>query len=173
MINPYAAPTTLPGEKTDQKIEPVVTKKPGWILLLIAALMIFGPMKSIGSIMKEISSSERQYPQLLENIEWGNYKISLFISGLFFVGLSIFTGWKLLRVPLFSSVRLARKTIWIIGPLATLCNIIILPFLVFGQKVLDNNVLSEFFGAIFMSLIAATLWTMYLTKSKKVKQFYR
>src|SRR5882762_4771581 len=52
----------------------------GWLLVLVAGMMVIGPLLGVGKINSEIMSAEHQYPALLDLHDWKSYKEAMWLS---------------------------------------------------------------------------------------------
>lgn len=140
----------------------------GWLLLLVLGLMLLGPLMEAGRMDANFISAEEQYPNLKSVADWGTYKSASRLTFLVMYGLSFYAGVGLLKDRSMLAVKRAKTILWIIGPLASLMQGILLPVLIFGNFEPDP----QFIGSMIASIIAAAIWTAYLSKSKRVKATY-
>ena len=172
MTNPYASPMQPPKPMKDLVAKDLKVERPGWATFLGISLAVLGPIRSLLTTSTSIGQAERQSPELIGNAMWTNYKTGSWISMLAFMALSVFIGYKLLRVPLRSSVKLAKYGIWIVGPLAILVVNYGVGYLSFGATIFNAESNHEVLVMFVPSVIFATLWTLYLFRSTKVKAWY-
>ena len=66
-------------------------------------------------------------------------------------------------------VRRAKAILWIAGPGFLIVQGIIIPIMIFGKTVADDP---KFIGGFLASIIATSIWTAYLSKSKRVRNTY-
>ena len=140
----------------------------GWLLLLVIGLMFLGPLMGAGRINADFMSVENQYPTLKSVAEWGTYKSATWWTFLIVCCLSFYAGLGLVRERNISAVKRAKIILWVIGPLASLILGVFLPVLIFGKSEPDP----QFVGSMIASIMAAAIWTAYLSKSKRVKATY-
>ena len=140
----------------------------GWLLLLVAGLMIFGPLVGAGRLNADFMSSESQYPNLVTLDKWRTFKSVTWLTYLCFAALSFYAGWGLARGHDVSVVRRAKTILWLIGPTASIIMGMFIPLLVFGKPVLDPH----FIGGLMGSALGAAIWTAYLSRSKRVRATY-
>lgn len=140
----------------------------GWLLLLVLGFMFLGPFMGAGRINADFLSLEGQHPKLKSVAEWTTYKAATWWTFLLVCCLSFYAGLGLVRDRNMSAVKRAKITLWIIGPIASLLLGILLPILIFGKFDPDP----QFIGGMCASIIAAGIWTAYLSKSKRVKATY-
>jgi len=142
----------------------------GWLYLLTVGLVFFGPLLGASRILGEISEAERLYPPLITSIKWATYKVLIWWTYLALTLLSIWSGWGLARGREWSVVTRAKLVLWIIGPIGTLIMGALVPSLVFGwpNKAFDTDMVAN----LISTGIAASVWTAYLAKSRRVRATY-
>ena len=140
----------------------------GWLLFLICGLIFLGPLMGAGRINNDIQTAESTYPQIVTLESWITFKSATWWSFLIVCCISIYCGYGLLKRRDPQVVTQAKILLWIIGPISNLVMGVILPLAVFGKVESDPQV----FGAIIASLAMAAIWTLYLSKSKRVKATY-
>lgn len=140
----------------------------GWLLFLICGLIFLGPLMGAGRINSELITAESTYPQLVTLESWVTFKSATWWSFLIVCCISVYCGYSLLKRRDPRVVRQAKILLWVIGPLSNLVMGIIVPLAVFGKMESDPQI----FGAIIASAVMATIWTIYLSKSKRVNATY-
>lgn len=157
----YKYPPAAPEQST-------VSGVGGWLLLLVLGLTFLGPLMGAGRINADFMSVEDQYPNLKSVAEWSTYKSATWWTFLFVCCLSFYAGLGLIKDRSMLVVKRAKIILWVIGPLASLILGVFLPVLIFGKSEPDP----QFVGSMIASIIAAAIWTAYLSKSKRVKATY-
>jgi hypothetical protein len=150
---------------TNSNSKTVPTGVGGWLLLLVVGLMVLGPLIDAVLINADFLSAEARRPVLNSIPEWKTYKnatwlvffIAAAISFYGALGLSMGRGW--------SVVRRTMAILWIRGPVATIAIAIIVPATIFGETNVD-------LGGLIASAITTGIWTVYLSKSKRVHNTY-
>lgn len=160
-------------KKTANKHPPVVPDQTpsgvgGWLLLLIVGLMFLGPLMGAGRINLDLISVEGQYPNINNIPEWTTYKLATWLTFLGVCCLSFYAGLGLVKVRTTKVVTRTMVILWIIGPVASVILGVFLPILIFGETNTDPQLI----GSMIASVIAATVWTIYLFVSKRVKATY-
>lgn len=140
----------------------------GWLLLLILGFMFLGPIMGASRINYNFMSVESQYPNLKTVTDWSTYKSATWWTFLLLCCLSFYAGISLTKGRDIFVVKRAKILLWIIGPVASLVMGIFIPLLVFGKIEFDP----QFLGSMIVSIIAAVIWTAYLSKSKRVRATY-
>lgn len=143
----------------------------GWLLLLVTGLMILGPLMGAARLSSDLTSAEALYPFLKNIDEWKTYKSVSWLSFLVVCCLSFYAGIGLSRGRNVRVVKRARVLLWVIGPIATMVLGLIIPMMMYGDmalKVLNSG----FVGSFLSSIIIALIWTIYLSRSKRVKATY-
>ena len=140
----------------------------GWLLLLVAGLMILGPLLGAARLNGDIISTESQYPNLLTLDKWKTFKSATWLTYACVAAISFYGGWGLARGRDFSVVSRAKVVLWIVGPGAALIMGLLLPLLIFGSLQPDP----QFIGGFIASVVVAAIWTAYLSRSKRVRATY-
>ena len=140
----------------------------GWLALLVAGLLMIGPLMLLGQTANSISEAQSTYPKLLHLPQWSDYKSSMWGIVLLCVALSVWAGWGLMRGNSLGHVRRAQVVLWIIGPAKNFALGLILPVVIFGHSSFDGQALASLIEAA----LVATIWTIYLQSSKRVKATY-
>jgi hypothetical protein len=141
----------------------------GWLLLLVAGLLVLGPLVGAGRISADIMNAEDQYPVLKSMPQWSNFKSATWWIYLAIVAVSVHGGWGLTRGRDWSVVRRAKIVLWLVGPVASLVMAVIVPLATLGTASAGD---ARFVGGLLASIIAAGIWTAYLSKSKRVRNTY-
>ena len=140
----------------------------GWLLLLVVGLMFLGPLMGAGRINADFMMAESQYPNIKELDAWLLYKSATWWSFLVVACLSIYAGFGLAKGRNPTVVKKAKILLWVAGPAASVVMGIFLPLVIFGKIESDP----QFFGAFIGSVLAAVIWTAYLSRSRRVKATY-
>ena len=138
--------------------------------MLIAGLMIFGPLLGAGRLYGEIMMLERTYPNLSSVSEWSTYKSTV---GWVFLGsaaISFWGGLRLSREKDWSTVENAIAALWISGPGASVALGVLVPFIIFGKASLPD---ADIVPGLLGSVIASSIWTAYLLKSRRVRNTFQ
>jgi hypothetical protein len=142
----------------------------GWLSLLIVGLCVLGPLLGFGRTSADIGAAERITPALLNMGEWKSYKQYTWWVLSFSALLSFSAGFRLLKIHNPESVRFAIIALWSIN-FITIAGQAIIVLITFGVEVLETTGF-EFFTSAFSAIIGATLWTLYLLRSRRVKNTY-
>ena len=142
----------------------------GWLLLLVVGMMALGPLLGAARINADIMMEELQYPVLTSLSEWSTFKSAIWWTFLGIAVLSFYGGLGLARGKGWSVVNRAKAILWISGPAGSLVMSVLIPVIVFGE--LLNAVDAQSVGAFIASVLAASIWTTYLMKSKRVRNTY-
>lgn len=143
----------------------------GWLLLLVIGLVALGPLRGIGETYQSFAEAERLYPVLLNDGAWQTFVRLSWLTVAAACALSIYTGIRLIRGSTPADVGFAKMALWIIGPLpAILIRFGIQPAL-FGWNTSANE-MGEFVGIMIASVVWAGVWSLYLSKSVRVKNTY-
>lgn len=140
----------------------------GWLLLLILGLTCFAPLKGFADVGMFITMAESRAPDLLGLQAWHTYKHVAWAILLVTAGLSMYAGVGLAMGRDMAVVKRAKILLWIVGPVAMVFAGIIVPLLVFGHSGAD----AWFFFLLIVSTLFTSIWTAYLSWSRRVKATY-
>ena len=140
----------------------------GWLMLLIAGLIFLGPLLGAGRINADFLSSESEYPNLVFDPRWIALKRASWGTFLLICATSIYGGWGLARGYGWEMVTRAKYAIWLAGPVGSFVLGVFVPGFTFGLWATN----AQFVGGFIGSVLAATIWTAYLSKSKRVRNTY-
>lgn len=143
----------------------------GWLMLLVIGLVALGPLRGIGETYQSFAETERLYPVLLNDGPWRTFVRLSWLTVGATCALSIYTGIRLIRGSTPADVGFAKMALWIIGPIpAIVIRFGIQPAL-FGWGTSANEV-GEFAGIMIASIVWAGAWSLYLSKSVRVRNTY-
>lgn len=163
-------PTPMLGTpETDDQTKQGPQGVAGWLMLLVLGMMLFGPIMSAGTITSDILLTEKQYPSIVSFPKWDTYKTVAWACFFLFSSISIYGGWGLAKAREASVVSRAKIILWVTGPLATIIMGVSVPSIIFG---IDEFISPELVGQVIGSMIAVGIWTVYLAKSKRVRNTY-
>ncbi|GFE62628.1 DUF2569 domain-containing protein [Geobacter sp. AOG2] len=141
----------------------------GWLTLLIVGMMLLRPLMGLGKINADFMTAERQYPNLESLGLWKTFNNATWFTFTIVTAISIYGGFGLAKGRNWKVVKQAKIILWIIGPLASIVLSVIIPKIVLGNtKTFGADSLSD----ILTSFLAASIWTIYLSKSKRVRNTY-
>ena len=140
----------------------------GWLAILVGALLFINPVMNVGGVLANFSSAEESLPALVDNSTWATYKmIALGGAG---IGSAILflAGVRLIDSKTPKSVDFALTALWV-GGLAVPVLTLVLLALVIKQNPIGNE---GQFGSMVGGLFWLVVWSLYLTRSKRVKNTY-
>ena len=126
-------------------------------------MTVLSPWVRAGEILRDT----RTLAPLYDSDEWQTFVIVYW--GIFAV-LSLISfggGWGLYRKSDWSAVRHAKVILWITGPGGVATSSLAIVILL-GSEAVDGSTVIRF----VVSTLLASIWTMYLSKSKRVKNTY-
>jgi hypothetical protein len=138
----------------------------GWLWFLIASLIALGPILTVVTTALELSNAETLYPTITGSSLWQTAQIIAWCSVAVYCLISIYAGVRLLRKHVPSSVAIAILCLWLAGPLLSLAGLYAL-----AEAGGEPNA-ADVGAAVGRPLVWATLWTLYLIFSKRVRQTY-
>jgi hypothetical protein len=136
----------------------------GWLLFLIVGLTI-GPLINASILNGGILFVERQHPNIKTQELWITLKYVTWCVVLLFSVLSWYAALGLAISRTMTVIHRTKILLWVIGPFAYFVIHSIIPMFILG-RVLSNP------SAIVASFLGAILWTLYLSKSKRVLATY-
>lgn len=141
----------------------------GWLALLVVGLTILGPLLSFGMTSGEISSTERDYPELIGNDLWEQIKAITWTALGIQVVITFTAGFRLTNAFRPSSVRFAIFALWFSGVGITVITFVLMANLSgFDSAAVE----AELARGVVQGTITAGIWTAYLLLSKRVKNTY-
>ncbi|MEI6258748.1 MAG: DUF2569 family protein [Deltaproteobacteria bacterium] len=140
----------------------------GWLLFLVVSMMVLGPLMGVGNIASDFFTVERQNPSLASSDVWRTFTTAIMWVFAGFSAISFYGGWGLTQVNSQSAVMRAKVILWITGPVSSLVLWLMVPFLVFDNYAVD----AQFVRSFISTLVSASIWTLYLSKSKRVHNTY-
>ena len=139
----------------------------GWLLFLIITSSISLVLEPI-VLLGVVANQELSTPNLVGNAQWQNYKILLSIIYFCMFIFKIYMINALICHRNSSTVLLAKRMLWINGPVGFFCLSILVPAITLDTWHLIGT---EFPGVITTGVIAI-IWTSYLNSSIRVKNTY-
>ncbi|MCB2066536.1 MAG: DUF2569 family protein [Erythrobacter sp.] len=141
----------------------------GWLALLVAGLLVLGPLLSLGMTSGELGQAEYTNPQLVGSPVWEQVKFITWIAWFTQAVLSVYAGYRLTRDFTPSAVRYAVAILWF--------NNIGINILSFGALALIPSLdataaVGEMVGSLIAGVVPAGIWTAYLLRSKRVRNTY-
>ena len=169
----FSEPVAVSAEKTVTSIVSEERKRPlgvrGWLFLLVAGLLVLGPLLGAGRIGADVMTAEDQYPALKSLPQWANFKAVTWLTFFVIAALSVSGGLGLAVGKDWSVVKRAKIILWLVGPVGALVMGVIVPLATLGES---NGGHAQFVGGLIASIVAAGIWTVYLSKSKRVRNTY-
>jgi hypothetical protein len=141
----------------------------GWLALLVAGMVVLGPLLSIGRTYGEFAAAEREYPALAQVAEWTSFKTVEWVALLIFCIISIYGGLGLATRRTPDAVSNAKLVLWFNYPISIIVTGMIIPAIMItgsGEEV------AMAIPSLIASLIAVGVWTAYLNRSKRVRNTY-
>jgi len=141
----------------------------GFLWLLVAGLLVFGPILGAWRTHADLFHLENQVSGLNSLPQWAAYKAATWCSFLAFAVVSVYGGWGLARGSDWSVVRRATIILWLVGPVSTVVRGVVVPLVTLGDSNAEHP---ELFRAMLFSMIHACIWTAYLQNSERVRVTY-
>ncbi len=140
----------------------------GWLGLLTAVLLVMVPLSGILQMYVAIPAAESENPALRTIQAWASFKAIMWSVNLTIAAISVYAGWGLARGATWRVVRRAKVALWVVGPVAIIVLGAVVPMVILGQIEEASGLLPEFVRSVMVALV----WTLYLSKSKRVRATY-
>ncbi|MCG9078910.1 DUF2569 family protein [Laribacter hongkongensis] len=140
----------------------------GWLAFLVISFML-RPLFAVSTLHLNLSDATKKYPELLLSKKWELYSNITWGHTWIYALLSIYTGYLLLKVHKWSSVKIAISMLWILLITPQIIDTLVAAF-IFGN--VDDSSLQLLIQQTISTSIGATLWTAYLIRSKRVRNTY-
>ena len=138
-------------------------------------LTIFYPLFGAGRLNQDFSTAESLNPGLKTVEQWAGLKTATWSAFAGFALVSFYGGWGLARSVRWFAVRRAIAALWIGGPLSHVVLGWVVPIVTLrsieGFKA--NDTIAPLMLSLSRSVLAATLWTAYLLRSRRVRNTYQ
>ena len=141
----------------------------GWLLFLIICLVAIGPLSGFGNLSDYFENAERITPAWLVNSQWVEYKALSWdiFRATTILSISIGAALSLVHRPI--TVTLAIIGLWLLWLLTSFGNVAAAA-IVSGAD--PSAALREISGAATGVFITTLLWTIYLIRSRRVRNTF-
>lgn len=143
----------------------------GWLLLLVAGLLVFGPIRAIVSTYDGFAEAERLYPVLIGDQKWRTFVTLGWTAIAVTIALSVYTAIRLIRGRSPADVSFAKMALWLIGPISAIVIRFGIQPAIFGWSISPSEV-GEITALLVGAFVWAGIWTLYLSKSVRVRNTY-
>ena len=143
----------------------------GWLQFFIIALMVLSPLVAFGQTAGEIEMQESNVPNLLGNPVWQSIKLAIWTFTAIQCGLLFSAGYRLWQDHRWSSVRYTIVILWIANPLLSFLVIIVISIIGHADPFAGPQ-FAEAIGSSLAGVVGATVWTLYLLRSRRVANTY-
>lgn len=151
---------------TDRKPEPIGVQ--GWLSFFGVSLIALGPLITIATTAAEFASLGSQYPSAVGSSQWNTAVAAGWSATVIYCAISIFAGWRIFNRLVPTTIPIVIACIWLMGPVLAIVSLIVV------QDVSGGDVTNADAGsALGRPLVYCTIWTIYLLRSKRVKNTYR
>ena len=153
---------------TDYSDQPELKGVGGWLLTFIVILSVISPIRILLETAKMLELDAQTEAQL--GSSWQIYSLFSWVLAAATLALAWFLAYRLARVHTRASVRLVVRGLWVLafGPL--LLDLIVAWTL--WPDVMATGLDATYFVGIFQAAVFATIWSLYLTKSKRVENTF-
>lgn len=152
----------------DDTDEPQLKGVGGWLGFLVVILGIISPIRLIleTAINLDIDTDVEQ----MLGPNWPAYQIITWIIAAITVGGVLLLAYRLVYVRRHSTIGFVIKGLWVLA-LAPLLLDLVISSIMFPQ-LSDSLLVPSLLGDIAKSAIFATIWSLYLAKSRRVANTY-
>ncbi len=141
----------------------------GWLALLVAGMLVLGPLLGVGRTYGEFASAEREYPALAQVAEWSSFKTAEWVALLIFCAISIYGGLGLATKRTPDAVSRAKLVLWFNYPISIVVTAMIIPATMIPDS---GKEAAMAIPSLLAALLAVAIWTAYLNRSKRVRNTY-
>jgi len=141
----------------------------GFLALLVAGLMVFGPLLSVLMAFGEMRRTEETFPHIVGTSAWSSFNTIAWTSLSVQVALTFSAGLMLSNIFRPSSVRFTIFVLWFSGIGLTLIS---MAFVASIPGIDGGALAGEIAKGLVQGTIVAGVWTAYLLLSKRVKATY-
>lgn len=147
----------------------------GWLLLLVVGMMVIGPFMGAGAIANTISEIEKEHSQIIDISQWKTYKTATWLIFVIGAGACFYGGLKLITTKTQTTIKQVKIILWLSGPISIIALWTIPELIAYGTitEAITNDSKNELFKGLLKSITATIIWTLYLTKSIRVKNTYK
>lgn len=141
----------------------------GWLALLVVGMTILGPLLSMAGLNADIMLVENNNPSISSKAQWTSFKHLEWAGVLIFCAISVYGGLRLAMSRTPSAVKTAKVVLWFNYPIAVIVLGMVVPAVALDDF---GTFIGSAVPALVVSLIGLSIWTAYLSKSKRVKNTY-
>ncbi|HEX7387835.1 MAG TPA: DUF2569 family protein [Castellaniella sp.] len=140
----------------------------GWLTVLIA-LFILRALGALGSTYADLQSASQMLSAAYAEY-WPTFVAMVWSTTWLAAIMSFVAGWRLLRQRDSSVPRFAILVLWVSGPAASLAADAELYWLIWPAT--DALSIGNLFGSLIGAVVFASVWTLYLKQSWRVRNTY-
>ncbi len=158
-----------PAPDKNEKEKPELYGVGGWLLFFWISLVFISPLYSVVSLHGDFISLEMNMPVLEAIPLWEHIKVCYWINLICCILLIWIAGYRLVKRLEWKSVRLTILVLWLTGPVSVIVTALYF-YLIFPPSfdMLINDIFIDFIRSFYYPLI----WTLYLLRSKRVRNTY-
>jgi len=139
----------------------------GWLGFLAISLVALGPVVTLIMTGVQHIDAESLYPSLVGTSLWQKAVLLDWIIAAAYSAISIFAGFRLLKAFVPSTVPIVIGCLWLSGPGLGIAGLLL------ANNLSPTGATASDAGAsVGRPLIYATVWTIYLLRSRRVKNTY-
>lgn len=163
--NPEASLTeSAKVEATDQPRKLVGVE--GWLYFFGISLFALGPLLTVAITASELSNLKALYPEAVGSSQWNSAVAAGWTATGIYCAISVFTGWRIFKRIMPSTIPIVVACIWLMGPGLGIISLMV------AQDSGGANIAADAGAGLGRPLVYCVIWTIYLLRSKRVKNTY-
>jgi hypothetical protein len=140
----------------------------GWLLTFIIILSVISPIRILLETAKMLALDAQTEAQL--GSSWQTYSLFSWALAAATIAWAWFLAYRLARVHTPASVRLVVRGLWVLAFGPILLDLIVAWLL--WPDLIAAGLDGTYFIGFFQAAVFATIWSLYLTKSKRVENTF-
>lgn len=142
----------------------------GWLAFLVISLGVLSPLRTLYGYFRDVVLTEQDMG-LAGNPVWETYTTIVLVLVVIGCLLFFLAAYRLYRQHVWRSVRFAIMAMWVACTGMDVIGMVAL-YVVFGGE-FAVTALQNVRGELIKGLVFPTIWTLYLLKSRRVRNTYR
>jgi Protein of unknown function (DUF2569) len=140
----------------------------GWLYFFGISLFALGPLLTVVMTAAEFSNLKVLYPDAVGSSQWNSAVAAGWIATGIYCAISMFAGWRIFKRLVPSTIPIVIACIWFMGPGLGVIGLMVAQDISGGA-----NTAADAGAAFGRPLVYCIIWTIYLLRSKRVKNTYR
>lgn len=140
----------------------------GWLYFFGISLIALGPLLTIATTVLEFSDLKALYPDAVGSPRWDAAVTADWIGTAMYCAISMFAGWRIFKRLVPSTIPIVIACIWLMGP-----GLGVVGLMVVQDISGDASTAANAGAELGRPIVYCFIWTIYLLRSKRVKNTYR